>query len=878
VSLAAGTRLGPYEILAALGAGGMGEVYRARDTKLQREVAVKVLSDALARDPEYLARFEREARALASLEHPNIAAIHGLEESEGVRFLVLELVAGETLAEKLAAGPLPVEEALEISRQIAEALEAAHEKGIIHRDLKPANVKVTPGGRVKVLDFGLAKTIADSGATTSVVATITAAGATRVGSVLGTPAYMSPEQARGKPVDKRTDLWSFGCVVYELLGGRRAFDGETVSDVLVAVLNREPDLAALPRTAPDSVRRLLGRMLEKDAGRRMGDARDARLEIESALADLRSDSRGGRRSRWLFIFPAALILLVAVLFLMRPRSAPTLARQPKLTQITFAEGVEQFPAWSPDGTQLAYTAEVGGVRQIFVKRLAGGEERRATTGGFDGIQPAWSPDGRTILFVRSREAGRRLEPGDVFGQYDGGDIWSIELGSGRQIRLLENAFNPSYSPDGKRIAVDASWAGPRRIWVVGSGGSNPQQITSDVSEAVAHVRPRWSPDGTKIAFQNIERTKFDVRVADVATHQLVWVTNDLFRDLNPAWSPGGKWIYFTSDRTGGLNIWGMPVKPDGGPAGLPQQLTTGAGQDVEIAVAKDGKRLAFAILRQNADLWKLPVSPRTGAAAGAPQEILATTREDSRGAWSPDGRRIAFNSDRAGDMNLWIYDSSDGAPRQLTKGPGGDYQPEWSPDGKRLVFFSARAGNADIWQAEADTGSLKPLTRGASIDINPFFSPDGTHIAYQSDQSGRLEVWIMNADGSGAHQLTRLGVTGHFLRWMPDGKSVLFRCPCGGAPKTLRAPLSAEDPQPVGEIAGGSHMSLSPDASRIMDVVAHKALWVSTLGAGTPEKVFVFEDPDSRIDYPVWSPDGRWVLFDRFRPQGGDVWVMENFE
>jgi Tol biopolymer transport system component len=858
----------------------MGEVYRARDTKLQREVAIKVLSDALARDPEYLGRFEREARVLASLEHPNIAAIHGLEEFGGVRYLVLELIAGETLAEKLAAGPLPLETALDVARQIAEALEAAHDKDIVHRDLKPANVKITPGGKVKVLDFGLAKSVAVSAAD-SEAATVTGS-ATREGSVLGTPAYMSPEQARGQSIDKRTDLWSFGCVLYEMLSGRRAFGGATASDTLVAILSRESDLSLLPRATPAAIRHVIVRCLEKDAGRRLRDVRDARLEIESALGQLRSGSRsGGPSVRWRALAAGAAVVAAAVaLYWSRVSRAPGAAAAAtlRLVPVTFAEGVEQFPAWSPDGTQLAFTAEVGGVRQIFVKRLASGVERRVTSGPFDDIQPAWSPDGRAILLVRSRQAGKQLQPGDVFGQYDGGDIWSVDLASGKETRLLENAFNPSFSPDGRQIAVDAGWAGPRRIWIVGSGGLNPQQVTSDISEAVVHVRPRWSPDGTRIVFQNIERTKFDVRVADLASKRLVWVTNDLFQDLNPVWSPSGHSILFSSSRTGGLNLWRMPVRPDGTPSGPPQQLTTGAGQDVEIAVAKDGGKLAFTILKQNADLWKLPVSPQTGAAASPPLEVLATTREDSRGAWSPDGGRIAFNSDRAGDMNIWIFTASDGSTRSLTKGPGGDYQPEWSPDARRIVFFSARSGNADIWWAEVASGERHALTKGPSIDINPFFSPDGSLVAYQSDQSGRLEVWVMKADGASPRQLTRVGVTGHFLRWMPDGQSVLFRCPCGGTPQTLSVALSGEEPQSVGEVAGGSHMSLSPDATRVMDVVAHKVLWVSTLFGGKPEKVFGFDDPDSRIDYPVWSPDGRWVLFDRFRPQGGDVWVMEGLE
>jgi TolB protein len=308
-----------------------------------------------------------------------------------------------------------------------------------------------------------------------------------------------------------------------------------------------------------------------------------------------------------------------------------------------------------------------------------------------------------------------------------------------------------------------------------------------------------------------------------------------------------------------------------------QQLTTGAGQDVQPAISRDGQRLAFSNLKQNADLWKLPVSA-TGTPNGPAQPVVATTREDSRGAWSPDGQTIAFNSDRSGDMNIWLYSTKDGSARQLTRGPGGDYQPNWSPDSRQLVFFSSRSGNLDIWTVEVASGKLAQLTTNPSIDVNPFFSPDGRYVAYQSDQGGRLEVWLMSANGSAPRQLTRVGVGGHFLRFSRDGQALVFRCPCGGKPQTMEVPIRGGEPQPLAEVAGGSHMSFSPDFSRIMDVVGHKAFWVSPLVAGKPAKVFEFGDPDVRVDYPVWSPDGHFILFDRFRPQGGDIWLMEQFQ
>ena len=855
MSLAIGTRLGPYEILSPLGAGGMGEVYRARDTQLERDVAIKILSDALIREPEHLARFAREARSLAAVNHPHIAAIYGLDEKDGVRFLVLELVEGEPLDARLAAGPLPVPEALEIADEIADALSAAHEKGIVHRDLKPSNVRLTPSGRVKVLDFGLAKSVDEPNALSSAVATSPAT-QTAAGTILGSPAYMSPEQARGRPVDKRTDLWSFGCVLFEMLSGRRAFGGETVSDCIAAILAKEPDWSALPRATPAGVRRLLRQCLDKDPECRLRDAADARLELDTAKR-MRQRPPSARPKRAKAI-----------------RSVPSAS--PRLTQLTIARSLEESPTFSPDGKELAYTADVDGVRKIFVRPAGAGGGTAVTSGPFDEIQPAWSPDGERLVFVRAREPGRKLEPSDVFGWFLGGDVWSVDRRSGEASRLIEDAYNPAYSPDGGSIAVDAAWAGQRRLWLVDAHGRNRKQLTSDSSEAIMHVRPRWSPDGRRIVFQSIESTKFDIRIVDLQTQKLLWVTNDLFQDIQPVWSPSGRHVYFASYRSGGLNLWRIAVSSGGKPRGAPQQLTTGAGQDVEPALSPDGARLAFTIRKQNADLWTLPVDPGSGRPTGAPEEAIATQREDSRGSWSPDGRFIAFNSDRSGEMNVWIHDRKDRSDRPLTRGPGGDYQATWSPDSRTLAFFSSRSGMPNIWSVDVETGALQALTESASLDINPFFSPDGRSIAFQSDRTGRLEVWVMDAQGKDPRPLTTVGAGGHFLRWTKDGDAVLFRCPAAG--KAMLAPLSGGEARTVPEIAGGAHMSLSPDQSRVMDVVGHKTLWVSPLSGGKPEAVFAFDDPDARIDYPVWSPDGRAVLFDRFRPQGGDIWMMDGVE
>ncbi len=301
----------------------------------------------------------------------------------------------------------------------------------------------------------------------------------------------------------------------------------------------------------------------------------------------------------------------------------------------------------------------------------------------------------------------------------------------------------------------------------------------------------------------------------------------------------------------------------------------GAGQDIEPAVEPGGERVAFVTRSLNSTLWRLPVDPTTGRATGSPEALISTTREQSRGAWSPDGTRIAFNSDRAGHMNLWVHTLADGGTRQLTRGPGGDFQPRWSPDGRRLVFFSSRTGNADIWTVDVEGGSLVQLTADSALQVNPFYSPDGSRIAFQSDLGGRKEVWVMDADGSNARQLSHTGVSDHFMLWAEDGRSIIYTAPGREQVVQLQISLEGGEARSFRRVVGGAHMSFGPGRERIMDVVDHRTLWVTPLSGGEPVAVFSFDDPDVRIDYPVWSPDGRWVLFDRSQPGGGDIWMLE---
>jgi eukaryotic-like serine/threonine-protein kinase len=523
-----GQQLGSYIIVSMLGAGGMGEVYKARDTKLGREVAIKVLPAAFVHDAERLARFQREARMLASLNHPNIATIHGIEQFDGVQYLVMELVPGETLAERLSGGALSIEESLKIGEQMAEALEAAHEKGVIHRDLKPANVKVTPEGRVKVLDFGLAKAFAeDGGHDLSNAATLTAMG-TEEGRILGTPAYMSPEQARGKAVDKRTDIWAFGCVLYELLAGKEAFRGETVSDTIAAVLEREPDWRVLPPATPAKIRDLLRRCLQKDSTRRLRDIGDARMEIEEALAAPAiaepSAPAKGNRARWRGTLVWGLVSLlpagVAIGFLSLPRRAPD---PPIYHQVTFRRGTIRSARFAPDGKTILYSASFEG----------------------RGIQTYWmrteSPESTVLPFANSTLHAVSSSGELAIGLRRGSTVTQtvVALAGGAPREILDGPADEDWAPDSENLAVAHNVGDRARIeFPVGN-------VLYDPGPGVALRDVRFSPQGDLIAFVKSDPIGNSICVVDRSGKSRV-LSSGWDDPVDLAWNPVSGEIWFTA--------------------------------------------------------------------------------------------------------------------------------------------------------------------------------------------------------------------------------------------------------------------------------------------------------------------------------------------
>src|SRR6266849_4741744 len=604
MALTSGTKLGPYEIVAPLGAGGMGEVYRARDTKLGRDVALKLLPPLFTADADRVARFEREARLLASLNHPHIGAIYGFEDAGNVSALVLELVEGDTLADRVRRGPLPLLEALAVAQQIADALDAAHRAGIIHRDLKPSNIKITSDGVVKVLDFGLAKALAaeGSGSDLSKSPTMTAGG-TIVGVILGTAAYMSPEQARGQPVDKRTDIWAFGCVLFEMLTGSSAFVRETATDTIAAVVGAEPEWKWLPADTPASIRRLLTRCLQKDARRRLHDIADARIELEDAMATPAEAAPGPTPRRRSHLALPALSLGIAtalvLLWVARDRFGRSAARSSppdiRVTRLTDLPGLEESPAISPDRRSLAFTAGVGGRRQVFMQLIAGGAPLQITRDTVDHEFPRWSPDSSSILYFSPAVSGAVQ-----------GSIWEIPTFGGVPRRVVDSVGGADVSSTDARLALFRLSKEGIQLVTSPIDGSR-FDVVAEFAPATYYLYPRWSPDGRWIAFQRGDSIRFDIFVAPATGGEPRQVTHDNNTMSGFAWLPDSTGIVYSSSRGGTmpylptLGLWQGTLRD-----GSVRRITSGEASYMNPDISKSGAIVVCRMKLEN-DVWKFPV-------------------------------------------------------------------------------------------------------------------------------------------------------------------------------------------------------------------------------------------------------------------------------
>ena len=821
MGLSAGQRFGPYLILGPLGAGGMGEVYRARDASLERDVAIKILPAQFANDDDRLARFRREAKALAALNHPNIAVIHSLEESDGVRALVMELCEGPTLAERLSDGAMPLDEAIPVGIQIADALDAAHAAGIVHRDLKPANIKLLGDGTVKVLDFGLAK-VEQRGTDSDPAHSPTITAATQAGVVLGTAAYMSPEQARGKTVDKRTDLWAFGCIVYQMLTGCVPFGRDTATETIAAVLEREVDWSKLPANTPSAVHRLLRRTLEKDPRRRLRDAADARLELNDALSGDELPIAAIPRTRgWSALLAGLLVTALVALGFALIRSRPATSDNPafsRIIRLTSGPDREGGPAISPDTKWVAYVSDAGGTPNVWVKFLAGGEAVNLTAAG------------------------------------------TLEISSGFSISGLE------ISPDGSSIAVAARPRGANgrfATWVLPAPLPGlPHKLLDD-----SLLGMRWSPDGRQITFMGAGSTSGDalyVADADGGNRRSLIEPKDGMHVHWPAWGADG-YIYFLRSFSTLANLATSEIyRIDARGAGAPTPVVRTPRRAQFPAPLPVGKGLIYS-----ADPYTAEMQLRWRSADGTnDQPIAAGVGEYAEGRVSADGTTLVCTLyDLRQSLSRAAAIPGGPALPPLSDGYQGDLDPMFSPAGDRLVFSSSRDGNRHLWTARPDGTDARPLTFGLSQDERPAYSPDGREIAFASDRGGRHAIWVVAADGGPARKILDAELTGG-ITWARDGRQIIYAAGAGEGPALWKVPLTGGSPSRIPTPSFASEPAMSPTR----DVIAFIAVKRTASGAISE---IGFVDSNGRASYPnlpnpfaasgfangmlAWSSDGRRI-------------------
>jgi Tol biopolymer transport system component len=874
VSLAPTTRLGTYEITVPLGAGGMGEVYRATDTKLGRDVAIKVLPADVARDPERLARFEREAKVLASLNHPNIAHVYGFEnatlsDGSGAHFLAMELVAGEDLTARLKHGPLPVDEALGVAKQIAEALEEAHEKGVVHRDLKPANIKLAPDGKVKVLDFGLAKAFAvdpASGSAPDLSRSPTLAHTgTQAGVILGTAAYMSPEQARGKPVDKRADIWAFGVVLLEMLTGRNTFADSTVSDTLASVLKSTPDLAALPPEVPPNVRRVLERCLRKDPTERIRDIGDVLLDLSASTegADRPPGQEGAAARRaaavWLAVGVAIGGALVAVLTSTQREFTDQSAKRTIRLEAAPPAGtrLERGLALSPDGSAIAFAArDAQGQTAVWVRSLEALEARRL--GGTDGARlPFWSPDGRSVGFFAN------------------GQLLAVDLVGGAPRRLAEtdqeavDARGGTWSPDGT-IVFGPSFTGP--LLRVPADGSRPPEPATKLEEGQGtHRFPLFLPDGRHFLFyaspgSGIEPGELRLgELGSLETRRLVEASSAAVYvpTGHLAFARGSTMLARPFD-TARLEFVGEPVS-------IGIEIPTGSSVSGlrSISASRDGTLAYRADPSSATDLvWV----DREGHDLG---------RLGEAGSWrlapriSPDGRRIIVGTYGVGSVNagnLWILDAKRGVGAPLTFDAADDAIAIWSPDGRRVAFGSAKSRDTFglyLLSVDAPQDAKELVASGAGYLAPDCWTPDGAQVLYEHRGTATgSDILIVGVDGGGEPQPWLATPFNEVAADVSsDGHWVAYASDIGGSFNVYVKPLAGGGTPWQVSTGGGTSPRFSPRGDELFYrsltneiMTAPVSVSDGRFATGAPVSLFAAGIDDQQRDYDV-TPDGkRFVL------------------
>jgi serine/threonine protein kinase/dipeptidyl aminopeptidase/acylaminoacyl peptidase len=877
-----GRTLSHYQVLEKIGEGGMGEVYLAKDTKLDREVAVKVLPAAFSENKERLARFEREAKSVAALDHPNIVTIYSVEEAEGVHFYTMQLVKGKALSEMIPKGGLPLSKFFQVAIPLTDAVSAAHEQGIIHRDLKPDNLMVGDDGRLKILDFGLAKLkpeFSEAGASE-----LPTQSATAEGRILGTVAYMSPEQAEGKTVDARSDICSVGIVLYEMATGERPFEGDTAASLLSSIIKDKPRSATeVNPSIPHELAKIIRRCLVKDPERRYQSAKDIRNELEELKQDIDSGEyiegttvgREKPKSKWILhtALVAAIVIAGIFAYQLRLGEVPDEATRPPiqgmLTQLTSRAGQELFPSLSPDGQFFIYSSPASGNWDIYLQRVGGERAINLTEDCLDDdTMPAYSADGKQIAFCSERE---------------GGGIFLMGATGESVRRLSDVGYNPAWSPNGKEIlyATELTAANPgarfttSQLWAVNVSNGEKRLV----SKADA-VQPHWSPHGHRIAYWGlpVEGAQRDLWTIRPDGSDPVPVTNDGYVDWNPVWSHDGRHLYFSSDRGGSMNLWRVPIEEKTGQVlGEPSPVTTGGSASRHhLSLSRDGRRIAYVERVQTVNLQKVAFDPSTESVLGQPVPITRGSRRASAPDLSPDGEWLAFSSfgDTQEDISIIRTDGTD--RRQLTDDSYKDRMPRWSPDGKRIAFYSDRSGTYRIWTIQPDGSGLDLLTEatGAANVYNPVWSPDGSRMAYWAELSHGSHICQLGEvpKEHTAEALASFDEAGEVFEvwsWSPDGNWLGGEIARGaGYSGCAIYNLESRQYQRLTH-SGGAPVWLN-DSRRLLLYESGKIFLVDRATERVRELLSISPDTVGSLSVPA---DNRSIYFDR-RSSEADIWLL----
>jgi Tol biopolymer transport system component len=877
-----GQTLGHYRIESKLGEGGMGAVWKARDTRLDRFVALKTLPPEKLADDERRRRFVQEAKAASALNHPNIVHIYDIADADAVPFIAMEYVAGKTLDQLIGRKGLRLNESLKYAIQIADALARAHSAGIIHRDLKPSNIMVDEHGLVKVLDFGLAKltetTPGDSGETATIRA------GTEEGAIVGTVAYMSPEQAEAKPVDARSDIFSFGSVLYEMVTGQRAFHGDSKLSTLSAVLKDDPKPpSSVAADVPRDLEKIIAHCLRKDPARRFQHMDDVKtlleeLKEESESGKLVAPGRAAPARRWWLPVLALLVAAVGVATWMRFRATTMPRAAPKLIPLTSYPGWQRSPALSPDGKQVAFSwdGEKGDNFDIYVKLVDGGTPLRLTTNPAQEDFPAWSPDGGRIAFLRQSGSTADLVVIPSLGGQE------RKLGQTSEVMDLFASRRPSWSPDGKFLAVvDRPPNESAGIFFVSAESGEKRRITSTPGEYIGDASPSFSPDGRSLAF---------IRIRGYASHDIYVMPVDANGSaageprritFNPDfigsadWTPDGRSLVFSLSGSGGGVLRRVAIA-GGQPAPLP-----GAGEYGEApSLARHGNRLVYERSVADRNLWRIP-GPNSTNHKVAPEKWIASTEDDQEPRFSPDGKRIVFASSRSGNYELWICAASGREVTQLTSlgGPPAG-SPRWSPDSRSIAFDAPKSGNSQIFVISSEGGLPRQLTQGGTNNVLPSWSGDGKWIYFGSKRSGDWQIWKAPAQGGDAVEVTKAG--GYEAFESLDGKLLFYAKPQTAG--IWSAPVQGGEETQIMEKGPRSFWAVAKDGICFFDWkdALHPIMRFYEFRDRRSTVLYEFP-PGTNVSNPNGtamsvSPDGQWIIYTQLDQAGSNLVLVENFE